>query len=165
MFHRKPTAPKTPAAARVYSRLEADDALLPGEASVLRKSSAVMLALLVLAIVPLYLAANAVGVIGDTPAAIAKSGPGHDGDGEHDDDSNSGPGSGDGDDSDTRMGTDDTSANGTSTRGTTDDNDTRSRTGTRDTSANGDSTRGTTGDDDTRSQTGTGTQTRTRSGS
>jgi hypothetical protein len=120
-----------PPAARVFSRLQADDALLPGETSALRRSGALVLALMVLAAVPFYLAANAAGLIGDAPAAIAKgsnSGPGGGGD----DDDSSGPGSGDDDDDDngrhhTRLGTDDTSANGHSTRGTTNDNDTHTR--------------------------------------
>ena len=56
-------------------------------------------------------------------------------------------------------GTNDTSADGHSTRGTTNDNDTQTRMGTDDTSANGDSTRGTTNDNDTRTRGG---HTRTR---
>lgn len=127
-----------PPAARVFSSLQADDALLPGRASALRRSGAVVLSLLVLGAFPLYLAANAAGLIGDTPAALAKgsnSGPG----GGDDDDSSgpgghSGPGGGDeDDDTGTHTGrnaagaTDDTSANGHSTRGTTNDNDTRTQ--------------------------------------
>ena len=54
-----------------------------------------------------------------------------------------------------RLGTDDTSANGNSTRGTTNDNDTKTKLGTDDTSAAGDSTGGTTNDNDTRTRTGT----------
>ncbi|HWM64880.1 MAG TPA: hypothetical protein VNP96_12940 [Solirubrobacterales bacterium] len=143
-------------AARVFSRLEADDALLPGETSALRKSGALFLALLVLGAVPLFWAANAAGVIGDVPAAVAKgsnSGPGG-GDG---DDDNSGPGGGDADDDtgthtrtgrDRRLGTDDTSANGHSTRGTTNDNDTRTNSNTH-----------------TRTRGQTQTRTRTRTGS
>jgi hypothetical protein len=148
--------------ARVFSRLHAEDALLPGEASVLRRSGALFLALMVLGAVPLFMAANASGLIGDVPSALASSGPGHGGsDG---DDDNSGPGSGDDDDDDTTdsvlKGTDDTSANGHSTRGTTDDNDTRTnQRGTNDTSANGDSTRGTTDDNDTRTNSNTHTRT------
>jgi hypothetical protein len=158
-----------PPAARVFGALEAEEALLPGQVSALRKSGALFLALLVLSAVPLFLAANAAGLIGDVPTAIAKgsnSGPGGGGD---DDDDSSGPGSGDDDDR-TMLKTDDTSANGNSTRGTTRDNDTqtRTRTGTNDTSRNGNSTRGTTRDNDTdtntrNSATGTGTQTRTGS--
>lgn len=161
-----------PSAARVLSALQADEALLPGHASALRRSGAIFLALLVLGAVPFFLAANAVGLIGDVPAAVAKgsnSGPGGG------DDDDSGPGSSGDDDDDTgthtRTGaagaTDDTSRNGHSTRGTTDDNDTRTRLGTDDTSRNGNSTRGTTNDNDTRTNTrnsATGTQTRTRTG-
>jgi hypothetical protein len=162
-----------PSAARVLGALQADEALLPGHAAALRRSGAVFLAFLVLGAVPFFLAANAVGLIGDVPAAVAKgssSGPGG-----GDDDDSSGPGGG-GDDNDdtgthTRTGaagaTDDTSRNGHSTRGTTNDNDTGTRLGTDDTSRNGNSTRGTTNDNDTHTGTGThtrtgGTQTRTR---
>lgn len=140
-------------AARVFTDLQADEALLPGEASAVRRSSALFLALLLLATVPLFLAANAAGVIGDVPAALAKgsnSGPG----GGDDDDDSSGPGSGDDDDREFLI-TDDTSRNGHSTRGTTDDNDTRTRMGTNDTSRNGHSTRGTTNDNDTHTRLGT----------
>jgi hypothetical protein len=153
-----------PPAARVFGSLQADDALLSGEVSALRRSGALLLALLVLAAVPLYLAANAAGLIGDAPAAVAKS---NSGPGGGDDDDNSGPGGGDDDDTGTSLKTDDTSRNGHSTRGTTNDNDTRTRLGTNDTSRNGHSTRGTTRDNDTntRTGTGTGTQTRTRTGS
>jgi hypothetical protein len=144
-----------PPAARVYSGLQAEETLLPGHASALRRSGALLLAFLVLAATPLYFAANAAGLIGDAPAALAKgsnSGPGGGGD---DDDSsgpggNSGPGGGDDDDdtgTHTRTGrnaaTDDTSANGHSTRGTTNDNDTNTNT----------------------RNSATGTQTRTRTGS
>lgn len=168
-------------AARVFSNLEADDALLPGHASALRRSGALFLALFVLGAVPFLFAANAAGLIGDLPTAVAKSG--HSGPGGDDD--SSGPG-GDGDDDDddtgtqtrTRTGTgtgthtrtgangatDDTSRNGHSTRGTTNDNDTRTQRGTDDTSRNGHSTRGTTDDNDTHTGTGTNTQTRTRTG-
>jgi hypothetical protein len=116
-------------AARVFSNLQADDALLPGEASVLRKSSALFLALLVLGAVPLFWAANAAGVIGDLPAAVAHGGNSGPGSG---DDDNSGPGGGDDDDDDDvakAQATDDTSG-ANSTRGTTNDNDTRTVTGT-----------------------------------
>jgi len=119
-----------PAAARVFGSLQAEETLMPGRASALRRSGAVLLALMVLGAFPLYLAANAAGLIGDTPTALAKgsnSGPG----GGHDDDGNSGPGGGD-DDDDSVAGenarTDHTSANGHSTRGTTNDNDTHTRT-------------------------------------
>lgn len=153
-------------AARVLSTLQADEALLPGQASALRKGGALFFAVLVLGAVPLFLAANAAGIVGDVPAALAKgsnSGPG----GGDDDDGSSGPGSGGDDDDDTgthtrtgRAGaTDDTSRDGHSTRGTTNDNDTRTKLGTDDTSRNGHSTRGTTNDNDT--HTGTGTHTRT----
>ncbi len=158
---------RVPAAARAFGSLHAGEALLPGGGpSATRKGGALFLALLVLAAVPLFWAANAAGVIGDTPAAVAKSnsGPG----GGHDDDDNSGPGGGDDDDDTDTARTDQTSANGHSTRGTTQDNDTGTQTrtgrhggGTNDTSANGHSTRGTTRDNDTR--TGTGTETRTGS--
>jgi hypothetical protein len=144
-----------PAAARVFSGLQGGDAVLPGETSAARKSGALLLAILVLAATPLYFAANAAGLIGDAPAAVAKgsnSGPGGG------DDDSSGPGSGDDDDRDgdnvRGLHTDDTSANGHSTRGTTNDNDTRtnSRTHTR--------TRG-----HTQTRTQGQTQTRTRTGS
>jgi hypothetical protein len=153
---RRPTGARTvPPAARVFSNLQADEALLPSEASALRKSSALFLALLVLGAVPLFWAANAAGVIGDVPAAIAKgSNSGPDGD-----DDSSGPGSGDDDDDRNPLATDDTSANGHSTRGTTNDNDTRTRLGTDDTSRNGHSTRGTTRDNDTRTNSNTHTRT------
>lgn len=147
-----------PTAARVFSRLDADDALLPGETSALRRSGAVLLALLVLGAVPLFLAANAAGLIGDAPAALAKgsnSGPGGG------DDGNSGPGGDDDDDTGTGTArTDNTSAEGHSTRGTTDDDDTVTKLGTDDTSRNGADTRGTTDDNDTHTG-GPGTHTRT----
>lgn len=162
-------------AARVFSGLQADEALLPGQASALRRSGALFLALLVLGAVPLTFAASAAGLIGELPVAMAKgsnSGPG--GDDDHD---NSGPGGGDDDDDDDtgtqtrtgtrtghRLGTNDTSANGHSTRGTTNDNDTHTRFGTDDTSRNGHSTRGSTDDNDTHTGTGTNTGTRTRTG-
>jgi hypothetical protein len=157
-------------AARVFSSLQAGDALLPGQTPALRKAGALFLALLVLGAVPFFWAANAAGLIGDLPAAVAKgsnSGPG----GGHDDDDNSGPGGGHDDNDDaSAAATDDTSRNGHSTRGTTNDNDTRTRMGTDNTSANGNSTRGTTNDNDTNTRTNTntgtrgGTQTRTRTG-
>jgi hypothetical protein len=167
-------------AARVFSSLQAEEALLPGRASALRRSGAVVLALLVLGAFPLYLAANAAGLIGDTPAALAKGSNSGPGDGDEDDGDNSGPGGGDDDDTGTQTrtghnraeGTDDTSRDGHSTRGTTNDNDTRTHLGTNDTSRNGDSTRGTTNDNDTNTNTrnsATGTQgqtqTQTRTGS
>jgi len=149
-------------AARVFSSLQADDVLLPGRASALRRSGAVLLSLLVLGAFPLYLAANAVGLIGDTPAALAKGGNSGPGGGDDDDRDSSGPGGNSGpgggdedDDTGTHTGrnaagaTDDTSANGHSTRGTTNDNDTRTNTGN---SATGTHTR-------------TQGQTRTRTGS
>lgn len=150
MSRRTKRAPAVPAAARVFSDLQAGDALLPAEASAIRKSSALFLALLVLGAVPLFWAAQAAGVIGDVPAAVAKgsnSGPGGG------DDDSSGPGDDDDDDRDA-LGTDDTSG-ANSTRGTTDDNDTRTRMGTDDTSRNNNSTRGTTNDNDTRTRLGT----------
>lgn len=119
-----------PPAARVFTSLQAEEALLPGEASALRRSGALFLTLLVLAATPLYLAANAAGLIGDVPAAIAKGSNGGPGGGDEDDGDSSGPGgnSGAGGDDDSVVGegakTDDTSANGDSTRGTTNDNDT-----------------------------------------
>jgi len=154
-------------AARVFSGLQADEALLPGQVSVLRRSGALFLALLVLAATPLFFAANAAGLVGDLPAAIAKGANSGPGDG---DDDSSGPGSGDDDDDDSvaeAAKTDLTSANGQSTRGTTADNDTNTNTqrGTDDTSRNGNSTRGTTNDNDTNTNTdnsATGTQTRTQ---
>src|ERR1044072_8465848 len=157
---------RVPPAAHVLGALQPDDALLPGRASTLRRSGAVFLALMVLGAVPFFLAANAIGLIGDLPAAVAKgsnSGPG----GGDDDDDSSGPGGRGDDDDDTgthtrpgaRDATDDTSRNGHSTRGTTNDNDTHTKLGTDDPSRNGHSTRGTTNDNDT--HTGTGTHTRT----
>lgn len=155
-------------AARVFANLQADDVLLPSGASVSRKSGAIFLALLLLSAVPLFWAANAAGLIGDVPAAIAKSGNSGPGGGSDDDDDRSGPGDGDDDDGDrTFLKTDDTSRPGHSTRGTTHDNDTNTRTqrGTDDTSRNNVSTRGTTRDNDTNTNTdnsATGTQTRTQ---
>lgn len=116
-------------AARVFSALQADDVVLPGEASALRRSGAVFLALIVLVSAPLFWAANAAGVIGDVPTAVAHGGNSGPGGGDGDDDDSSGPG-GDGDDDSATLRTDDTSANGQSTKGTTDDNDTRTATGT-----------------------------------
>lgn len=156
-YRTEATASVSPAA-RVFSALQADDVVLPGQASALRRSGAVFLALMVLVSAPLFWAANAAGVIGDVPAAVAhggNSGPGGDDDG----DDSSGPGS-DGDDDDSAtLKTDDTSANGASTRGTTDDDDTVTKLGTDDTSANAESTKGTTNDNDTRTATGTNTGT------
>src|SRR6478672_11493279 len=86
-------------AARVFSSLQADDMLLPGRASALRRSGAVVLAFFVLGAFPLYLAANAAGLIGDTPAALAKGGNSGPGGGDDDGDS-SGPGGGGDDDDD-----------------------------------------------------------------
>lgn len=161
MNRRDPSA--APAAARVFSRLEADDALLAAEASTARKSSAVLLALLMFAAVPVFWAANAAGVIGDVPAAVAKgSGPSLAGD----DDDRLGPGDDEVDDREF-LRTDDTSGNNRSTRGTTRDHDTQTRTrgGTNDTSRNNQSTRGTTRDNDTRTNTKfSATNTRTRTG-
>lgn len=152
-------------AARVFSGLQADEALLPGGASVLRRSGALFLALLVLGATPLFFAANAAGLIGDLPAAIAKGSNSGPGSGEDDGDS-SGPGSGDDDDDSVADAakTDLTSANGQSTRGTTADDDTNTNTqlGTDDTSRNGNSTQGTTNDNDTNTNTNTGTGTQTR---
>lgn len=148
-----------PPAARVFGGLQADDAFMPSGVSTARRSGALFLALLVLAAVPLYLAANAAGLLGDVPAAVAKSS--NSGPGGGDDDDNSGPGGGDDDDDDSTgrsVNTDDTSANGNSTRGTTNDNDTNTRLGTNDTSGNN-STQGTTNDNDTRTDTGTHTRT------
>src|ERR1044072_4258598 len=82
-----------PAAARAFDSLQAEDAILPGGVSLGRRSGAIALAVLVLAAFPLHLAANAAGLIGDVPTALAKgsnSGPGGGGD----DDDSSGPGSG-----------------------------------------------------------------------
>jgi hypothetical protein len=146
-------------AARVFSALQADDVVLPGETSALRKSGALFLMLMVLVSAPLFWAANAAGLIGDVPAAVAhggNSGPGGDDDGQ----SSAGDDDDDDDDSVTPK-TDDTSANGHSTRGTTNDADTHTRVGTDDTSANGHSTHGTTNDNDTRTAGQTGTNTGT----
>ncbi len=167
MPRRTTEARAVPPAARVFANLQADDALLASEASALRKTSALFLALLVLAAVPLFWAANAAGLIGDVPAALAKGGNSGPGGGDDDDDRGD-----DGDGERTFLKTDDTSG-AVSTRGTTHDNDTNTRTqrGTDDTSRNGQSTRGTTRDNDTRTNTdnsATGTQgqtqTRTRTG-
>lgn len=166
MSHQSDGRRRAPAAARVFGDLQADDALNPGGVSALRRTSALFLTLLFVAATPLFFAAFATGVIGDPPAALAKSGSTL-----SDDDDSSGPGSGDDDDDDTgthtgagaQAATDDTSANGASTRGTTNDNDTKTKLGTDDTSANAVSTRGTTNDNDTgthdsgQTQTNTGT--------
>jgi hypothetical protein len=92
----RPSNREVPPAARAFSALQAEDALLPGEASALRRSLALVLAGLVLVSVPLYGAANAVGLVGDRPLAIAKQGttsqPGGD------DGASGGSGEGDGDD-------------------------------------------------------------------
>src|ERR1041384_894915 len=135
-----------PPAARVFSALQAEDALLPGGASALRRSGALFLAAMVLGAVPFFLAVNAIGLIGDTPAALAH-GSSSSGPGGGDDDDHSGGGGGDDDDDDSgtgthtrtgaRAATDDTSANGHSTRGTTNDNDTHTRPGTDHHRANG----------------------------
>lgn len=168
MSHQSSGSRGVPAAARVFGDLQAEDALSSGGVSALRRTGAIFLALLVFATTPLFFAAFAAGVIGDTPAAVAhgNSGPGG---GDEDDDS-SGPGSGgdDDDDSEATAKTDNTSASGHSTRGTTNDDDTVTKLGTDDTSNNAHSTRGTTNDNDTRTQGQTGEQTgqtRTRTGS
>jgi hypothetical protein len=130
MLTRKNSTRAVPSAARVFSGLQAEDVLLPGQVSVLRRSGALFLTAMVLISAPLFWAANAAGVIGDLPAAVAhggNSGPGG-GDDHDDDDGAAGP-AGDDDDSATAW-TDDTSANGADTRGTTNDNDTRTVTGT-----------------------------------
>jgi hypothetical protein len=122
-----------PPAARVFGSLQADDALLPGHASALRRSGALFLMLMVLVATPLYFAANAAGLIGDTPAALAKGGSSGPGGGDDDDSSGPGGHSGHGGGHDDSVAaaakTDDTSANGHSTRGTTNDNDTHTNTG------------------------------------
>jgi hypothetical protein len=165
-----PRPRRVPSAAHVLSTLQAEDALLPGQASTLRRSGAVLLALMVLGAVPFFLAANAVGLIGDVPAAVAKGGNSGPGSGDDDDGEGSSGRGGDDDDTGTHTrtaagaATDDTSLNGHSTRGTTNDNDTHTKLGTDDTSRNGHSTRGTTNDNDTRTGTRTGGQTRTRTG-
>jgi hypothetical protein len=150
------TSPRTVSpAARVFSALQADDVLLPAEASALRKSSALGLILMVLVSAPLFWAANAAGILGDVPTAVAHGGHSGPGGGDDDDDDGFGAaGTGDDDDSVTAR-TDNTSANGQSTAGTTDDNDTVTKLGTDDTSANGHSTRGTTNDNDTVTKLGT----------
>jgi len=153
----QPKRRAVPAAASVFGDLQASEALSPGGASVLRKTSALFLALLVLGATPIFFAAFAAGVIGDAPTAIAKSNSGPGGD-----DDSSGPGSGDDEDDTTAtVGTDDTSANGASTRGTTNDNDTKTKLGTDDTSANAQSTVGTTADNDTGTRDSGQTQTNT----
>lgn len=188
MSKRTPRTRAVSPAARVFGNLQADEALLPGETSVLRRSGALFLALLVLGAVPLFWAANAAGVIGDLPTAVAHGGNSGPGGGDDDDDDRSGSGDGDSDDSATlktdetsanghstrgttddhdtatKLGTDQTSANGHSTRGTTHDNDTRTKLGTNDTSANADSTRGTTNDNDTATRTGNESHTGTNTG-
>src|ERR1044072_8255458 len=63
-------------AARVFGNLQAGDALLPRQASALRKTSALFLAAMVLSAVPLFWAANAAGLLGDVPAAVAQGGSG-----------------------------------------------------------------------------------------
>jgi hypothetical protein len=126
------TGGHVPAAARAFAQLQGEEALLPSGASAMRRSGALFFMLLVLGAVPLLYAASAAGLISEAPAALAKgsnSGPGGD------DDDGGGSGGGDDDDDDTgthtrtgaQAATDDTSANGHSTRGTTDDNDTPHR--------------------------------------
>ena len=125
-------APLSPAA-RAFSTLTEQGDWMPAPASPAKRFSAVLLAMMVLASAPLFWAANAIGLAGDLPVAVAASGPGHSGSGDDDDD-NSGPGSGDDDDDDSgqsNVRTDDTSRAGHSTRGTTRDNDTNTNTGTR----------------------------------
>lgn len=160
---------RVPAAARAFAALQGEDATTAGGGpSVQRRFGATVLALLVLAAFPLYLAASSTGLLGDAPTALAKgpnSGPGSSGGDDDDDSSGPGPAGDDDaraadDDDDTgthtrtgaRGATDDTSRPGASTRGTTRDNDTRtnSNTHTR--------TRGQT-------QTRTQGQTQTRTGS
>lgn len=160
MSHQSDGRRRVPAAARVFGDLQADDALNPGGVSALRRTSALFLTLLFIAATPLFFAAFAAGVIGDPPAALAKGSSVL-----SDDDDSSGPGSGD-DDDDTgthtgagaQAATDDTSANGASTKGTTNDNDTKTKLGTDDTSKAGADTKGTTMDNDTQTNTGTHTQ-------
>jgi hypothetical protein len=127
MSHQSSSSPRVPVAAHVFGDLQAEDVLSPGSVSALRRTGAVFLALLVFAATPLFFAAFSAGLIGDTPAALAhgNSGPG----GGDDDEDSSGPGSGgdDDDDSEATAKTDNTSANGHSTRGTTNDNDTRTQ--------------------------------------
>lgn len=144
-----------PAAARVFGDLEATEALAPGGVSAVRKASSIFLALLVLATTPLFLAAFAAGVIGDVPAAVAHS---NSGSGDDEDEVASGSGDDD-DDEEANLKTDETSANGHSTRGTTNDNDTVTKLGTDQTSANGEDTAGTTNDNDTRTAGATGADT------
>jgi hypothetical protein len=152
MDSRTPRPRTVSPAARVFTSLQADEALLPGEVSALRRSGALFLALLVLGAVPLFWAANAAGLIGDVPAAVAHGGSSGPGGGEEDED-DSGPGDGDDTDDSATLKTDQTSANGKSTAGTTDDHDTQTKLGTDQTSANGTSTKGTTADNDTRTAT------------
>lgn len=150
-------------AARVFDNLQASEAILPAEPSPLRKASALTLALLMLCTVPVFWAAQAAGVIGDVPAAVAKgkSGAGEDDEGRE----RLGPAEDDADDR-TYLRTDNTSGNNRSTRGTTRDRDTHTRTrgGTNDTSGNRWSTRGTTRDHDTKTRTKGGTNDTSRNG-
>ena len=115
VFQNKPGAPR---AARAFYNLQGSDALLPAETSALKRSGALFLAAMVLLSAPLFWAANAAGLIGDVPSAIAKSS--NSGPGGGDDDS-SGPGGGDddGDDDNSGPGTAGTSAAGNDTAGTT----------------------------------------------
>jgi hypothetical protein len=151
---------RVPAAARAFTALQGGDATTDGGGpSAQRRFGATMLALLVLAAFPLYLAASSTGLFGDAPTALAKgpnSGPGSSG--SDDDDDSSGPGSGGSDDDDTSGGS------GRDGRADNDGTGTHTRTGARDatddTSRPGASTRGTTRDNDTRTNSNTHTRTR-----
>lgn len=147
-----------PPAARAFYNLQGVDVLTPGGHSGTKRSGALFLIVMALLTAPLFLAANAAGLIGDLPAAVAH-GSSNSGSGSGDDGDSSGPGDGDddGDDS-TALGTDETSANNQSTVGTTQDNDTKTKMGTDDTS-HGTETGGTTKDNDTNTSTGPNTGT------
>lgn len=139
--------PAAPSASRAFYRLQGEDVLLPAEASALKRSSALFLAVMVLLSAPLFWAANAAGLIGDVPSAIAHNGSGHGG---SDDDSSGSGGDGDGgddgdDDDDATAGT---SAPGADTAGTTAGDDDTVTNGTQGTSGAND-TAGTTAGDDT----------------
>ena len=138
MSNRTKAARSVSPAARVFSAPQTDDVVLPGEASALRRSGALFLAAMVLVSAPLFWAANAAGVIGDVPAAVAHGGNSGPGGGDDDADDSNAPGSDGDDDGSATLKTDDTSASGASTRGTTADNDTRTATGTQTRTGGGD---------------------------
>ena len=155
MSNKMRTAGRISPAARAFTRMQAEDALLPAEASALKRSGALFFCLMVLISAPLFWAANAAGIIGDVPTAIAHSG--NSGPGGDDDDGHSGPGGG-GDGDGDNQGTAGTSAQAHDTAGTTaGDDDSRGEGNnemakdTQGTSAQAHDTAGTTaGDDDSR---------------